>query len=553
MWRSVAYLRDEIIMSTNHRDRTLAAFRQSILETLFWKHVVAYTAAFLFLWGIAVLAFRVGGFDEWKPLCFGLLGLLAVPLLAWFVARREIPNDRKLGAILDRDNEVGGLLMSSLETDIGDWENRVEKLRIPKLQWDHRRTAGAVCLATCFAVTALFFPISAVSGSSRQRLNVDDQISKLTTQLETLNEEKLLDIEEVKSLKIELEKIKNEAEGAGPVKTFDALDHLAQQMNQKAAEAVENAQKTTETLAKTETLTQSVKEAIKETDAGTSKSLMEGLAQSLESMMKDNEQLRKDLQEQLAKKDGEKKKGEKGDKKEEGENEDGEKEKNGEKGENGEDEENAGNSEKQDAMKQALQKMLEENNFQNLTPEQLEQLAEAMKNAQGNAERMVENLQNGGFPMDPELLKDLAELKKHDKAEAERMLSELWEYADGGDGEKGDEGEKQRARSDKSPRYKEKHDWTTDPDHVDDMRFEKDPDEEGAEFHAKFLPPSDLEAFRNSQKIGASIAAPETNKKKTGVDQGGALQQTEGGIGTAHGQTIYPQHRGAVGRYFDKQ
>ena len=499
-------------MNNGHRERTLAAFQRNITVTLWKKLTVSHAVLFLFLWGIAVLTFRAGGFHDVKILACGLFGLLAVPPLAWLLARRSVPDDRKLGAILDRDNEAGGLLMSSFETDIGSWTERMNGLRVPKLQWESHRIGGLVLLALCFAATAVFFPISAISDQRRQRLNVDDQINKLTAQLETLKEEKLLNVEEVEARKIELEKIKNEADGVGPVKTFDALDHLAERMNQAASEAAENTKKATEILTKAEMLTQSVKDALQETDEATAKSLMEGLAQSLEEMLKENEQLRKDLKENLDKrKDGE----------------------------------------KNDALKEALKKMLEENNFQNLTPEQLEQLAQAIRQCQGDSERMCENLQNAGFPIDPDLLQQLAELRQLDREEAERILSDLWEICDGCEGN-GQCENGERCKSNKSPRYSQQQDWTTDPDHVDDMQFEKEPDEEGAEFHAKFLPPSDLEAFRNSQKIGLSISSPEPNTDAPGSDRGQALSQTDGGIGTAHGQTIYPQHRGAVGRYFEK-
>ncbi len=497
---------------------------------------------FLFLWGVAVLTLRVGGLHDSKTLAYGLLGLLAVPPLAWLLAQRRIPNDRQLGAILDRDNEVGGILMSSFETDIGPWSERMDDLKIPTLHWESRQVLGLGLLAVCFAATALLLPINAISGPQRQRLNVDDQIKKLTTQLETLKEEKLLDVEEIEARKLELEKIKNQADGAGPVKTFDALDHLAERMNQKAVEAAENAKKTTETLTKIETLTQSVKDVLQESDEATAKSLMEGLAQSLEEMLADNEQLRKDLKDKLDRQTGKKDDG----KKKAGKND--EDDENAENGENGEKK-----GDKNDALKEALKKMLEENNFPNLSPEQLDQLSQAMRQCQGDCERMCENLQEGGFAMDPELLKQLSELKQLDKEEAERILSDLWENCDSCNGDKDSNGEKrQRSKSNKSPRFTQQQDWTTDPDQVDDTRFEKDPDEEGAEFHAKFLPPADLEAFRNSQKIGASVAAPEKSKGGSGVDHGGALRQTEGGLGSAHGQTIYPQHRGAVGRYFDE-
>ena len=524
-------------MDQRQRTRILSTFRQRLLGTLFLKKTVTYSAVFLLLWGVAVLALRVGGFQEMKVFGLSFLALGVVPLIAWLDARRLVPEDRKLGAILDKNNRIGGLLMSSFEKDLGDWAYRVETVEVPKIRWQARRTVGLVLLALCFAVASLLLPMSAISGPARNRLNIDDQVRKLTNQLDVLEEENLLTVEEIEARKLELERIQNEADGMGPVKTFDALDHLADRMNQKAAEAVEEAMRNTETLAEAEALSQKVMEISSRLDDSTKKSLMDGLASTIEDMLAQNEQLAKDLKDAVDKKaDEEKKKKEGGDK-------------NGEQGENGE--KKNGEQAKKDAMMESLKKMMEENNMQGMTPEMLQQLCECMKQCQGNGERMCENLQNAGFPMDQDMLKKLSEAQTVEKEEAQRMLSELWANCDGCQGEC--EGDGERKRADFSPRYTQKQDWTTDPNEgPGDTRFLKDPDEEGAEFKAKFLPPSDLQAFRNSQKIGASISAPDFDSAGTPGDHGGALQQTEGGTGTAHGQTIYPQHRGPVGRFFGR-
>lgn len=524
-------------MNEQNRTKIINAFRHRIFGTLLLKNSVLYLAVFLMLWGVGVLSFRVVGFENMKIFLYVLsTGIFALPIAA-LVARQRIPTTEKLASILDRNNAAGGLLMSSFETDLGDWSQRIRSLDIPQIHWKPQKTLIFAAVSFAFAFVSLLLPVSSFSAPGSNRLNIDDQVKRLTTQLDVLNEENLLDVEEVESRKLELDKIQKEADGMGPVKTFDALDHISDRMNQKAAEAAEEAQRQTETLAKTEALMQQVKEISTTLDDSMKKSLMEGLAQSLEEMFAENKNLADDLKKALEKKTTEEKK-----------NKDSEQDK------NSKNDKKDGQSEKEknDALVESLKKMLEENNMQNLTPEMLQQFCEAMKQCQGNCERMCENLQNAGFPIDKEMLQKLAESQNIEKAEAQRMLSELWANCDGCDGEPGDcEGRQCENRF--SPRYTKPQNWWTDPNTPPgDTRFEKEPDEEGAEFKAKFLPPSDLEAFRNSQKIGTSISSPDYDPTNVSGEQGGAIQETGGGIGSAHGQTIYPQHRGPVGRFFEK-
>ncbi|MDR0609485.1 MAG: hypothetical protein LBG58_05200 [Planctomycetaceae bacterium] len=517
-------------MNQQQRTRILSTFRNRLFGMLFLKKISIFTAVFLFLWGIAILALRAGGWYEPNFVAISLTAYIVVPLSAWLTAWKLLPDDQKLGAILDRDNQIGGLMMSSFEKELGDWNIFMKTINIPKIYWQSPQTMGLILFAVCFAVISLFLPMSAFSVPVRNRLNVEDQVQRLTSQLDTLEKENILEVEEVETRKLDLERIQNNADGLGPVKTFDALDHIENKMNQKAAEAVENAQRTTETLAETETLAQQVQEIAAELDESTAKSLMEGLAHSLEEMFAQNSELTKELQKALEKKTSETKQN---------------KNKNTDN-ENG----NENEQKKEKAMMESLKKMLNENNLQNLTPEMLQQLCEAMKQCQGNCERMCEHLQNAGFPIDQDILKKLAEAKKIDREEAERMLSDLWENCDGCEGECPGGGNK---KSSISPRYTKKQNWATDPnEEPSDTRFTKDADEEGAEFKATFLPLSDLEAFRNSQKIGASLSSPDFDPNSATENQGGAITKTGGGNGTAHNRIIYPQHRGTVERFFKR-
>ncbi|MDR0335619.1 MAG: hypothetical protein LBI18_00860, partial [Planctomycetaceae bacterium] len=173
-------------MNQQQRTKILSTFRRRIFAVLFLKKFCIFTAIFLFLWGIALLTLRVGGWYEPNIVAFSLIVYLVIPVLAWLAAWQLLPDDRKLGAILDRENQIGGLMMSSFEKELGNWTINVETINIPKIYWESQQIIGLILFAVCFAVVSLFIPISALSKPVQTRLNVDDQVQRLTSQLDVL-------------------------------------------------------------------------------------------------------------------------------------------------------------------------------------------------------------------------------------------------------------------------------------------------------------------------------------------------------------------------------
>lgn len=75
--------------------------------------------------------------------------------------------------------------------------------------------------------------------------------------------------------------------------------------------------------------------------------------------------------------------------------------------------------------------------------------------------------------------------------------------------------------------------------------------EEGAKFREEALPPSDLAALKESQAAGVSPATPKRDTT-AGATQAGALGGAAAGGGSANAAGVLPQHKAAVGRYFDR-
>jgi hypothetical protein len=83
------------------------------------------------------------------------------------------------------------------------------------------------------------------------------------------------------------------------------------------------------------------------------------------------------------------------------------------------------------------------------------------------------------------------------------------------------------------------------------IQFGERSSEEGAKFREEALPPADLAALKESQVAGVSTAAPRRDAK-AGPPQAGALGGAAAGGGSANAAGVLPQHRAAVGRYFDR-
>ena len=80
-------------------------FLRQLLALLTLKHALLLSAGWCFAWGLAVLLLRVVAGTPRKPLLWGALGLVAVVVVAWLLARRELPARSSVRALLDGQND----------------------------------------------------------------------------------------------------------------------------------------------------------------------------------------------------------------------------------------------------------------------------------------------------------------------------------------------------------------------------------------------------------------------------------------------------------------
>ncbi len=84
------------------------------------------------------------------------------------------------------------------------------------------------------------------------------------------------------------------------------------------------------------------------------------------------------------------------------------------------------------------------------------------------------------------------------------------------------------------------------------MSWSNGTEKDGAAFKEKVLPPAAVASLKESKLVGVSLGNP-TAKNPSGGSTGGALSSTQAGGGEAHSQTILPEHKKAVQRYFDRK
>ena len=189
-----------------------------------------------------------------------------------------------------------------------------------------------------------------------------------------------------------------------------------------------------------------------------------------------------------------------------------------------------------DALQQELGKELADAlKSGQLSPEQLKQLAAAAKSGKESLAKSAKNLHNAKL-IDADQLKaceggkcDADGLAKYlAKNGGKKSLKEGLATQEGASGNAGDDGPGNTA-----------------------LNFGDRSTADGAKFKEEALPPSELSALKQSQLTGVGKAPPKRDANAEPPQAGGLTGAAAGG-GSANAAPVLPQHRAAVGRYFDR-
>ena len=364
-------------------EQSVQQLRMRIQRLLFIKYSSQGIVVALFAWGTVIIACRaMGSISLAVQLGIGGGAVIAAVIVAAILAWRKVPDRKKLIAAIDCESEGGGLLMSLAELGtLGDWGTQLHEMKTPRYRWQSRKTLAMIATGVIFAVFSLLLPDKTVNALAGQRkLDISNQVRDIDSKLEKLQEEKILDTDKVEALKEELKKIQQNAEAEGPIKTWEAIDHLNDKLAKEAQKAAEELLKEQEKYETAEAMAEALKEqlAAEEDSQGPTAEEMQDLANEMSEMLGDM----------------------------------------------------AGDDEFLNDLKQQI----DEQGLDSLTQEQLEQLAEKMGEKCRDCQGRMNNLKSGRM-IDPNRLKEFSECNPREGQSLKDFLDSQCKGACEGEGD----------------------------------------------------------------------------------------------------------------------
>ncbi len=204
-------------------------------------------AAFLFVFGGAVLVVKMLFPQFWPHVLWGALGTIPALGAASWLARRNPRTRAESIARLDQALQTGGLLMTLCEHPDPDWAGRLPQARdrwtaaLPRIR--PRRFAGFLALPLLFALGACFVPLREGASASTLSSSVAQQsAAELDELLTSLEADSVLEKEEQQQLKEEIEKLAEETTKTPLThEKWEAVDALRERMKVRLDSAAINA------------------------------------------------------------------------------------------------------------------------------------------------------------------------------------------------------------------------------------------------------------------------------------------------------------------------
>jgi hypothetical protein len=269
-------------MNTPH-SQALAEFSRKLAILLMLRKAVLWTAIWMFVWGVVVLAVRMSGISGSDWLVWGVLGFAPIAIVAALIERQRLPSLSAVRANYDRLKECGGVVMSEEAADMSAWQGQVGNAGPPALRWKGGRSMGLFGLSGIFVAVALLLPERFTAIAAHRPLEIGQLVEELQVEVEVLEEEKILEENKAVELEKQLSQMREESSGLDPNKTWEALDHIKQANADAAKQAAEEALNKLTSLTQAEALASALQMAV---DTGLNSEVATSAAIDLASMLK---------------------------------------------------------------------------------------------------------------------------------------------------------------------------------------------------------------------------------------------------------------------------
>lgn len=282
-------------------DQTVRILRGRIARVLFARYALSAATVWAFTWGTAVLVLRIGWNFDRQTLAYGAIGWAAALLVGLIHAARKLPGATAIAAAVDRHCNAGGLVMAADEIDTSAWADHAHESHEPPVSWDGRRIGWMLPAALVFVIGAFAVPDRIAQGLNPQHLDITDQARPVEQRITLLEQEKIIEPDTAQAMREKLDRIRRDARGDDPARTWESLDQMRHTLEQAAQKAAEDVVRQAEPLTRAESLAAAVSQA-EQSGKADAQSLAEAMRQlndqiaaagAMQQAM--NEQLKKDL------------------------------------------------------------------------------------------------------------------------------------------------------------------------------------------------------------------------------------------------------------------
>lgn len=217
-----------------------AELRTDLIRASVLRYGILLTTAYLLLWGTAALAVRFATGVDHARWWLGAVGIGLMWVIAGLLAWRERPSVDQARAMVDGRRRLGGLLMAEHLDGFDAWSDKLASPKALRVKWRGGPACAALGASAVFLLGGMFAPMPDWGGVAAG-MNVQRTIDALEDQVQVLEEERILDEPQAQALRDDMARVAEDARGADPSRTWEALDHLAEQLEKEAAEAADDA------------------------------------------------------------------------------------------------------------------------------------------------------------------------------------------------------------------------------------------------------------------------------------------------------------------------
>ena len=223
-------------------EKTAKKLRRRLWFARFRRDFLRLLVVVFFICGAVVLGMRLLSSPKlpWAVMLeTTAAGVFIVVIAALLTSRRHLPNWRRLLAWMDAAQHGGGLYVTALETDLGEWKPTTPTAdELPEtISW--KPAIAPLLLSIAFLIGAQMIPISEKPIIKEHHLDVSEKVAELEEKIEFLEESSLIPEKTAEELKETMEDLSSQNDAKDPAKTYELIDAVTSRINYAADMAYE--------------------------------------------------------------------------------------------------------------------------------------------------------------------------------------------------------------------------------------------------------------------------------------------------------------------------